>query len=85
MVPEENPFVRRHEVAAIIMALAGSGAGVIERKNFGGDKCGVQPVSHQITTNSCDDEPGGIERLSTMKSNGAQCGRPKRSNSYRLC
>src|SRR6266851_639835 len=63
MVAKENPFVRRHEVAAIVVAFTGSGAGVIERENFGGDEGRIETVSHQITANSSDNEPSRIERL----------------------
>src|SRR5713226_5143396 len=68
MVAEENPFVRGHEVAAVVVALARSGARVVERENFGGDKSGIEPVRHQVTTHRGNNEPSRIERLAAVES-----------------
>src|SRR6266852_89108 len=72
MVAEENPFVRWHEVAAVVVAFAGSGARVIERENFGGNESGIEPVSHQITASSSDNEPSCVERLAAMQCDGTE-------------
>ncbi len=80
MVPEENPFVRGHEVAAIVVALAGSSAGVIERKNFGGDKGRIEPVRHQITANRSHDKPRRIERLAAIESDLGERSRAKQGD-----
>src|SRR5712692_4395258 len=72
MVAEENPFVRGHEVAAVVVALARSGARVVERENFGGDKSGIEPVRHQVTTHRGNNEPSRIERLAAIESDLAK-------------
>ncbi len=77
MVPEEDPFVGRHEVAAVVVAFAGSGAGVIEGKNPGGDKSGIKTVSHQIAAHRSHDEPSRIERLAAIESDLAERSRPE--------
>src|SRR5260370_37274997 len=76
MVAEENPFVCRDEVAAIVVALAGSSACVIERENFGGDKSGIEPVRHQITADRSHDKPRRIERLAAIETD---LGEPSRA------
>src|SRR5713101_4555979 len=72
MVAEENPFVRGHEVAAVVVALARSGTRVVERENFGGDKGGIEPVRHQVTTYCGYNEPSRIERLAAIESDLAK-------------
>jgi len=80
MVAEENPFVCRHEVAAVVAAFARSGARIIERKNLGGDEGGIEPVSHQITADSSHNEPGRVERLAAIESDLAKRSRAKQCN-----
>src|SRR2546422_587990 len=72
MVAEENPFVGGHEVAAIVVAFAGSGARIVERKNFGRDKSGIEPIGHQITAHRRHNKPGGVERLAAMQRDGTE-------------
>ncbi len=60
MMAKQNPFVCRDEVAAVVVALAGCGARVIKRENFGGDEGGIEPIRHQITAGSSNNEPGSV-------------------------
>ena len=48
VMPEQHPFICRHKIAAIIQALRGSRARIVQRQNFCGNKCRVQPVGHQV-------------------------------------
>jgi len=73
VVAEENPFVGGHEVAAVVMALAGRGAGVVEGENFGGHEGGIEPVRHQIAAHCSHNEPGSVERFAAMQRDGAKC------------
>src|SRR5690349_21852205 len=78
MVAEENPFIRRDEVAPVVVALAGSSAGVIQGENFGGDECRIEPVRHQITADSGYHEPCRVERLAAMQGDRAESAGAKR-------
>src|SRR5690242_11524174 len=72
MMAEENPFVGGHEVAAVVMALAGSGTRVIKRENFGGNESGIEPVRHQIAAHCSHNEPRSVEWFAAMQRDGAE-------------
>jgi hypothetical protein len=81
MMAKENPFVRGHKIAAIVVALAGSSARVIECENFGRDEGGVEPVRHQKAADRRDNKPRRIERLAAIECNLAERSRAKQDDS----
>ncbi len=72
MVAEENPLVCGHEIAAVVVTFAGSGARVVECENFSGNKRGIKPVCHQITADGSNNEPRCIEWLAAMQGDGTE-------------
>ncbi len=80
MVAEENPLVGGYEVAAIVEALARSGACVVQCEHFSGNKRGIEPVRDEITTDRGNDEPGRVEGFSAIKCDLGKCSRAKQGN-----
>ncbi len=69
---EENPFIGGDEVTTIVMAFRGRSARVVERQNFCGYKCGIQPEGHEVATKRSDHKPHSVERLAAMDGNRAE-------------
>src|SRR5882724_1324439 len=80
MVAEEDPLVRGHKIAAVVVALTGPGTRVIEYENFCGDKGGIEAESDEIAADRGDDKPDGIQRFATMQCDGAECARAQNGN-----
>src|SRR5882724_4842023 len=75
MVAEEHPLIGGHEVPAVVVAFAGSGARVIEHEDLRGNKGGIEAEGNEIATDRGNDKPDGIQRFAAMQCDGAECAR----------
>ncbi len=57
MVSEDDPAMRRHEIAAVIEALGGGRTGGVHRENSGGDPGGVETVADEVNADAGRDQP----------------------------
>ncbi len=69
MVAKEDPFVGRHEVAAIVVAFRRRGARVVKRQDFGSHESGIETECDEITAKRGNDKPHGVERFAAVDSN----------------
>ena len=67
VVTEQYPFVCGDEVAAIVVTLGGSRAGVIEREQLRGNECGVESIGDEIDADSGEHEPDCAERFAALE------------------
>jgi len=75
VVPEQNPFVGRHKIAAIIEPLRGCGARIIKREQLRGDKCGIQTVGNQVAANRSNHKPSRADGFPSIQRNFAESNR----------
>jgi hypothetical protein len=78
MMAEEDPFVGRHKVAAIVVPFRRSGARIIECKNFRRNKRRIQAEGDKVATKRGDDKPHGIERFAAVNGNRAESARSQK-------
>ena len=67
MMAEDDPFVRLHEILAVVVDLARRGAAVVERQHARGNPFGVKPVADGVGADRRDENIGGIDRLAPAK------------------
>ncbi len=77
MVSENHPFVRRHEVPAVVQALGGRRARAVQLHHSDGDKPAVKPISDQVDAHRRNDNPHGVNRLVAGQSYSAQSACPQ--------
>jgi hypothetical protein len=80
VVAEEHPFVSGHKIAAVVAALGGCGARVIERQQLCRDECRIKSIRHQVRARRGQNKPRRVDRLATMKSDGAERDSAKRGH-----
>ena len=75
MVAEDDPFIGGHEVVAVVEALGGRGAAVVESQHFRGDEFRIEAVADRVGADGGDDEPDSVQRLAAF-----ECDRGKRTS-----
>ena len=74
MMAENNPFVRSHEILAVVVDFAWRGAAVVEREHARGNPFGIKPVADGVGADRRDENIGGIDRLAPAKrQRGIRC------------
>ena len=63
VMTEDDPAMRRHEVAAVIEALGRSRTGGVHRQDPGGDPGGVEPVADDVNADAGRDQPQRVDGL----------------------
>jgi hypothetical protein len=74
VVAHQHPLVGGDEVAPVVQALGGRGAGLVERQHPRGDEGAVETIGQQENTHGGDDEPGGVDGFVALQRNRAQTG-----------
>src|SRR5665811_2091662 len=67
VMSEDDPSVRRHEVATIGETLRGRLPPVVEREDFRGDEGTVETIGDGVAADGGDEQPCGAHLLATRK------------------
>src|SRR6185436_5562368 len=80
VMSENDPAVRRHEVAAVAEPLRGSRASRLERENFRREECAIETIADGVDANGGDDEPERVDALAAHRSDDTQRDRAERDD-----
>ena len=72
MMTEHYPLVGGHEIMAVLKALRGGGALIVEFEHAQGDKPAVEPVADRIDARRCRHQPDSVQRLTSRRGDHAE-------------
>ena len=67
VMTEDDPFICLHEVAAVIVDFAGSGAPIVEGEDLRGDPLRVETITDGIGAKRCDEDVSGTDAFAAME------------------